>query len=239
MSDDAPRRPPAEPASAGGGTELPSSAEASDRLPGAPAPAGASADPAPGTGDDDPAATADRARVAAVLEQLRAGVRQRRAELTTVAAASDEARIKLVELRRAELVREPRPTSPRPVVGRLLVFMRKAAYHLFFKWHARAVMAQQNAYNRVAGNLLEDLVEEQGRLTERLVRLERRLAAVEPASAGGASPAGPAAATSQGTVDPAVEPPTAHPPAGDSPTGDPAASDSARVEPPATDPSRR
>lgn len=132
--------------------------------------------------DDQPTPAGEaleRARVAAVVDQLKAGVLQRRAERATAGVEASEARVRLLELKRRETVSEPVPVSPRPVLGRLLVFGRKAVYHLFLKWHARGVVEQQSAYNRAASQMIEELlgkVEAQGR---ELARLAHRLEALE------------------------------------------------------------
>ncbi len=124
--------------------------------------------------------------VARALAELKTAVRQRRSELATVGGAATEARLRLAELRRLEYVREPTPVSPRPFFGPLLVLARKAAYHLFFKWHARGVVEQQNALNQATGRLLEELIaglEGQARelalLGRRCEALEERLAGLE------------------------------------------------------------
>lgn len=131
----------------------------------------------------DDADSEHRARVAAALERVQAGVRQRRAELATVAGGREDTRLRLAELKGLEWVEEPVPTSPRPGVGRLLVFARKAFFHLFHKWYARPLLHQQNAYNRAAAALIAELA---GRLEEseqRAARLARRLDALEGSAA--------------------------------------------------------
>jgi len=117
--------------------------------------------------------------VAEVLARLRAGVRQRQAELATVSAATDEARFKLAELTSKELIQEPMAVSPRPVVGRALVFVRKAVFHLFFKWYMRPVLEQQNAFNQTAARLIQDLMQRQEQLARQVREMEARLAAWE------------------------------------------------------------
>jgi hypothetical protein len=121
----------------------------------------------------------DAADVADVLARLRAGVRQRQAELATVTAGTDEARFKLAELTAKEFIQEPMAVSPRPVVGRALVFVRKAMFHLFFKWYMRPVLEQQNAFNQTVGRLVQDLVQAEERLAKQLREMEARLAALE------------------------------------------------------------
>jgi hypothetical protein len=121
----------------------------------------------------------DAADVADVLARLRAGVRQRQAELATVTAGTDEARFKLAELTSKEFIQEPMAVSPRPVVGRALVFARKAMFHLFFKWYMRPVLEQQNAFNQTVGRLVQDLVQAEERLARQLREMEARLTALE------------------------------------------------------------
>lgn len=125
---------------------------------------------------------ADEGRVEETLERLKAAVRQRRAERTTVGGEREESRLRLLEVRRNEFVRDPIAVSPRPWLGRFLVFFRKATYHLLLKWHARGVLDQQNELNRAVSRLLEDLVEAQERTDERLDRLSRKLAELEAAT---------------------------------------------------------
>lgn len=124
---------------------------------------------------------ADGGEVAAVLERLRAGVRQRRAELATLGERSEAAELALLELKGHELVEEPAPVSPRPVVGRLLVFLRRAVFHLGLKWYARPVREQQNAFNQAASRLIQDLSRQVEELGREVTRLSRRLAALEAA----------------------------------------------------------
>jgi hypothetical protein len=121
----------------------------------------------------------ERQRVAAVLERVRAGVRQRQAALAAIGERDEEVSLVLAELRAAELVREPQAVSPRPVVGRALVLLRKVGFHLFVKWWVRPVLQQQNTFNQAASRLLDDLAGERRRAAERAARLERRLDELE------------------------------------------------------------
>ena len=127
----------------------------------------------------EPAADTDLARLAATIGGLRAAVRQRQGEAATVRTGADELQGLLLELQRHEFVQEPVPVSPRPIFGRLLVFVRKAFYHLFMKWHARAVLQQQNSFNQCAGRLVSELALRQKRTAEESVRLEQRLERLE------------------------------------------------------------
>jgi len=117
-------------------------------------------------------------RVARVLAQVRSGVRQRQAEVAAAGTGSEEAQHKLLELKSREYVQEPLCVSPRPVLGRLLVFSRKVVFHLFMKWFSRPVLEQQNLYNQTVARLLEDLLKGQEATEKRLRELEARLAAL-------------------------------------------------------------
>ena len=127
------------------------------------------------------------------MASIEAGARQRLGERAALGGGSgDELAIRLAELRGREFVQEPQPVSPRPGIGRLLVWVRKAAYHLFFKWHARAVLQQQNEFNQAASGLVATLAErerearrELERLRARVVELESRLAGTPRPERGG------------------------------------------------------
>ena len=117
-------------------------------------------------------------RVEEVLERLRAGVRQRQAEVATI-SGSELARHKLAELAAREYVQEPIAVSPRPVLGRWIVLSRKAIFHLFLKWFMRPVMEQQNSYNQTVSRLIQDLMQSNEALAQRVRELEARLLELE------------------------------------------------------------
>lgn len=121
----------------------------------------------------------EREGAAAALAALESAVRQRRGELAAAGGGGDELGLRLAELRRREFVQEPKPVSPRPGLGRLVVLVRKAAYHLFFKWHARAVLQQQNEFNQSAAALLAELAERERDARRELDRLRGLLAETE------------------------------------------------------------
>jgi hypothetical protein len=137
----------------------------------------------------EPPATAGAAageadeRVAAVLERLRAGVRQRQAELASAGAGGDEGRLAVAVLRRSEFVEEPVLPRPASLPRRALHLARRAVFHLFLKWYTRPLLAQQNELNAAVARLLEELVvgrqSDAVRLARRVEELERRLAALE------------------------------------------------------------
>jgi hypothetical protein len=117
-------------------------------------------------------------RVGEVLQRLRAGVRQRQAEVATI-SGSDQARHKLAELTAREYVQEPIAVSPRPVFGRWIVLARKVIYHVVLKWFTRPVMEQQNAFNTTVSRLVQDQVQSHEALVQRVRELEARLAKLE------------------------------------------------------------
>jgi hypothetical protein len=136
----------------------------------------------PSMPDSNSAPPPEDLRVAEVLHKVRSGVRQRRAESTTLAGGGEETRNGLLALKQREYVQEPVAFSHRPGLGRLIVLARKAFYKLFLKWFTRPVLEQQNGFNQAAARLIEDLVEAQERsarearqLAARVEALERRL----------------------------------------------------------------
>lgn len=128
-------------------------------------------------GEDSVGAASD-ARVAEVLATLRAGARQRLSALAGVAATDDERLLRLADLRARETVHEPLCVSPRPLVGPLLVLVRKLGFKLFAKWHALPMLEQQNAFNASAGRLIQDQAEEIHELRRRVARLQAQLEAL-------------------------------------------------------------
>ncbi len=139
-------------------------------------------------------ADAERERAAAALAALRAAVRQRQGEVATAGGGTDELSGRLADLRQREFVQEPVPVSPRPGFGRLIVLARKAFYHLFVKWHARAVLQQQNEFNQTASALLATLAEREHETRRELDRLRTRLDAIESAAGSSARPSTPGTA---------------------------------------------
>jgi hypothetical protein len=159
-------------------------------------------------------------RVAEVLQQLRSGVRLRRAEAAVAAGLGDLAAgggeapgsggelpggggvgfaQGLLAVRSAEYLQEPDAFSHRPRFGKLIVGSRKAFFHLFLKWFLRPLIAQQNAFNQAAGRLVQELAEASQRqardtrlLAARVAELEARVAASTAAAAVAARTAAPA-----------------------------------------------
>lgn len=128
---------------------------------------------------DKPEATASKTPepdVAQVLDRIRSGVRQRQAELATLAGESEASKLRRLELKSLEWVEEPPLFSHRPGFGRLIVFARKAAFHAFVKWYARPILQRQNRFNQVASQLIQELSSEQSRLAHEIARLQAEVA---------------------------------------------------------------
>jgi hypothetical protein len=121
----------------------------------------------------------DDLRVAEVLQKVRSGVRQRRAESATLSAGGEGALNGLLALKQREYVQEPVAFSRRPGLGRLIVLARKAVYKLFLKWLLRPILEQQNGFNQTAARLIEDLVESQERTAREVRQLGARVEALE------------------------------------------------------------
>jgi hypothetical protein len=121
----------------------------------------------------------DAPRVARALEQVRAGVRQSQAEQATLDRELAKLPPALARLHEIQYVEEPQSVSHRPVVGRVIVFVKQAVYQAFMKWFMSSVIEQQNAFNRTATEALRELAERQRRLAAATQRLDDRLAALE------------------------------------------------------------
>lgn len=133
-------------------------------------------------------------RVASVLAQLKAGLRQSQGELASLGADPGVDDGRLARLWALGQLAEPPCESPRPVIGRALVALRRAFFGLFVRWYAAPLLERQNELNaehlRVLRGLLVELADlrrqmaEPGRRAEqverRLAVLERRLERVEP-----------------------------------------------------------
>jgi hypothetical protein len=129
--------------------------------------------------DPSSAPPPDPPRVAEVLQKVRSGVRQRRAESATLGAGGEGTVNGLLALKQREYVQEPVAFSHRPGLGRLIVLVRKAFYKLFLKWLMRPILEQQNGFNQAAARLIEDLVESQERTAREVRQLGARVEALE------------------------------------------------------------
>lgn len=114
--------------------------------------------------------------VAAIVERIRAGARQRQAENSALEDELAGWPPPLEALRRYERLAEP---SFDAESGGRAVWLQKVCYHLFAKRGHRSLLRQQNEFNRQVGFALRDLCDRQRRLAESLVALERRLDALD------------------------------------------------------------
>jgi hypothetical protein len=121
----------------------------------------------------------DDLRVAEVLQKVRSGVRQRRAESATLSAGGEGTVNGLLALKQREYVQEPVAFSHRPGLGRLIVLARRVVYKLFLKWLLQPILEQQNGFSQAAAGLIEDLVESQERTAREVRQLGVRVEALE------------------------------------------------------------
>src|SRR4029077_19398518 len=121
----------------------------------------------------------DDLRVAEVLQKVRSGVRQRRAESATLSAGGEGTVNGLLAPKQREDVEEPVAFSHRPGLGRWIVLVRRMVYKLFLKWLLQPILEQQNGFNQAAAGLIEDLVESQERTAREVRQLGARVEALE------------------------------------------------------------
>ena len=114
--------------------------------------------------------------VAAVVERIRAGARQRQAENSALEDDLAGWPPPLEALRRYERLAEP---SFDAESGGRAVWLQKVCYHLFAKRGHRSLLRQQNEFNRQVGFALRDLCDRQRRLAGSMAALERRLEALD------------------------------------------------------------
>lgn len=125
--------------------------------------------------------------VAQALEQLRAGLRQRQAELATVDEELRRLPPTLAKLHEIQYVDVPQATSHRPGIGRLIVLAKSLVYKAFMKWVLSSVVEQQNAFNRATAQAMSELFERQKRLAAETRRLAEELEALTSRRPGGGS----------------------------------------------------
>ena len=93
----------------------------------------------------DPSSPRDES-VAVVLERLRAGVRQRQAELACLDEQRGDLPAFLANVRRDADIAEPSIRTEG--IGALRAFVERALYVLFARRQHRAMLHQQNRFNR-------------------------------------------------------------------------------------------
>jgi hypothetical protein len=131
--------------------------------------------------------TAERGdAVAEVLERLRAGVRQRQAELAGLDQQSGDLPASLAAVRRDAVLEEP--SFRIEGAGAVRNFLERAVYVLFARRQHRALLRQQNRFNRSVELALVDLHAREEALGRELRRMAERLAEVETGTGAEAGP---------------------------------------------------
>jgi hypothetical protein len=108
-----------------------------------------------------------------LIERLRAGIRQRRAEIATGSGSSISP--ELLELESTQYLKEPVPESPRAVIGPLLILMRKLFHSIILRWYSQPLLQRQNRFNSAAAHLIRQLIEENQMLRHELRKLREHL----------------------------------------------------------------
>lgn len=93
-----------------------------------------------------------------LVDRLRAGVRQRQAERTTMGDTGSSAR--LAELYRHQTLSERSPRSHRKLLGPMVVAARTVVRKLFLGWYVGPVIQEQSLYNHAATRAIQGLAEE-------------------------------------------------------------------------------
>ena len=111
--------------------------------------------------DDRRAAAPDLARVAEVLTQVRAAVRQEHAVAATVPADTRHLVTRLKAVQAARVLDEPMPSSHRGWLGRPISVLKRSVYSLFTKWYLQPLIHKQNAFNHAVALALQEIADRQ------------------------------------------------------------------------------
>jgi hypothetical protein len=136
------------------------------------------------THNHDEADSPEEIRVAEVLQQIRAGIRQRQAELAALGGRALSTEEKQVSQRFRDLQGQayvrPQPfTSGAPVIGRLIVLVREMWCNVATRWYMHPILRQQNTFNQAAAQILQELSATQNDTRQRLEQLEQRLISMD------------------------------------------------------------
>ncbi len=117
-------------------------------------------------------------QVAEVMEQIRAGIRQRQAELATLGGRrlggeGERLRQRLSDLRTMGHVRERPFVSTKPVIGRLIVFVREMWNSVAAKWYVRPMLSQQNIFNQTIAEMIIDLHQRLDEMDQRAISADQ------------------------------------------------------------------
>jgi hypothetical protein len=129
--------------------------------------------------------------VAQILDQIRAGIRQRQAELAVI-RKSREVRSKveerkqrweqlnkqISELQAKSLVQERPFVSSIPILGWLISFIRRVWNNVAARWYVLRILQQQNAFNQAAVQMIASSALTQIRLETRVDEMNDRMIAM-------------------------------------------------------------
>ena len=116
----------------------------------------------------------------AEMQQIRAGIRQRQAELRAlgnrallVEDGQWEQRVR--ELRAKAHVQERPFVSHAPLIGRFVAFFREKWNSVAAKWYIRPMLHQQNVFNQAVVQTIYEMLEAQADLDRYLELVEERM----------------------------------------------------------------
>lgn len=115
-----------------------------------------------------------------ILDKVRAGVRQRQAELACLDGQTEGLPGMLATVTRQAELEEP--SLHREGGSAVVDFVQKLTYHLFSRRHHRSLLRQQTRFNRSVALALADLHERQDRLAEAVRELRDALGGAGPRS---------------------------------------------------------
>ena len=117
----------------------------------------------------------ERDALAETLARIRELVRQRQGDSATLSRIAGHPRARLEDLQRRRVILEPTPAAPRTAAERVVAWTRRTVYRYFSRWHVRAILAQQNAFNETASELIAALAERAQRAEVDIQRLREEL----------------------------------------------------------------
>lgn len=120
-----------------------------------------------------------------VLQQIRAGVRQRQAERAANRSARQQTKERdkqweqidqrITELQARARIQERPFVSHAPVVGRLITFIRSTWNNVATRWFVLPMVHQQNAFNQTVVQTFRELIHTQDQLSARLDEIKDHL----------------------------------------------------------------
>jgi hypothetical protein len=132
------------------------------------------------THDHDAADTPEEIRVAEALQQIRAGIRQRQAELAALNLDKEKPTSQRFRDLHAHAYIQARPfTSQTPIIGRLIVFVREMWCSVATKWYMHPILRQQNTLNQAVVQTLQEISETQNDTQQRLDQIEQQLISMD------------------------------------------------------------